>query len=234
MDIHGSVCLVTGANRGLGAAYVRALLDAGAAKVYAAARKPDSIENPGVVGVELDITRSEQIERAAAQCGDVNLLINNAGVMLGARPLDDQAVDAAQVEMQTNYFGTLNMCRAFAPILGKNRGGALVNMLSVVSWFAAPFNGTYCSSKAAEWLLTNAIRVQLREQGTLVIGVHAGFIDTDMARAFTGRAKLSARSVAEQTLAAIVDGREEVLTDDRTRQIKAALPHDLETLYPVS
>ena len=231
MEIDGAVCLVTGANRGLGEAYVRALLGTGAAKVYAGARVPESITVAGVTPVGLDITDGGQVERAAELCADVTVLINNAGINLGTRPLADNALDAARREMETNYFGTLNMCRAFAPILAKNGGGALVNVLSVLSWFAGPTNGTYCSSKAAEWLLTNAIRVQLRGQNTLVIGVHASFIDTDMSRAVTGFPKVSAHSVAEQTLAAIKHGREEVLADDRTRQVKASLSNDLNAFH---
>jgi NAD(P)-dependent dehydrogenase (short-subunit alcohol dehydrogenase family) len=133
--------------------------------------------------------------------------------------------------METNYFGTLAMCRAFAPVLAHNGGGAVVNVLSVVSWLASPFNGSYAASKSAEWALTNAIRVELRAAGTLVVAVHAGWIDTDMA-ANVPETKISTGGVAGQTLDALERGDEEVLTDDKTREVKASLPTDLTSLYP--
>jgi NAD(P)-dependent dehydrogenase (short-subunit alcohol dehydrogenase family) len=231
MDITGSVCLVTGANRGLGQVFARKLLEAGATKVYACARRPDSITEPGVHPVGLDITNQDQVDAAATACGDVTILINNAGVMLMDNHLNPNGAIHAEQEMAVNYFGTMAMCRAFAPILGRNGGGALVNILSVASWYASPFNGTYASSKAAAWLLTNEVRTQLRDQGTHVVGVHASFIDTDMSALAVGVPKVSPESVAEQTIRAIVEGHKEVLADERTRQIKAALPHDLDTLY---
>jgi NAD(P)-dependent dehydrogenase (short-subunit alcohol dehydrogenase family) len=231
VQIEGAVCLVTGANRGLGAVFVKSLLAAGAAKVYAGARNPDSVPDTGAHPVALDITSPDQVSAAAAACGDVTVLVNNAGVMLMDNHLNPNGAVHAEQEMRTNYFGTMAMCRAFAPILGQNGGGALVNILSVASWYASPFNGTYASSKAAAWLLTNEARTQLRDQGTLVVGVHASFIDTDMSALAVGVPKVSPESVAEQTIAAIVAGRKEVLADERTRQVKAALPHDLDVLY---
>jgi NAD(P)-dependent dehydrogenase (short-subunit alcohol dehydrogenase family) len=133
--------------------------------------------------------------------------------------------------METNYFGTLQMCRAFAPVLAHNGGGALVNVLSIASWLTSPFNGSYGASKSAEWALTNAIRVELRSAGTLVMGVHAGWIDTDMA-ANVPDSKISTGDVVGQTLDALERGDEEVLTDDGTRDVKASLPTDLVSLYP--
>ncbi|OBI13382.1 short-chain dehydrogenase [Mycobacterium sp. E2327] len=231
--IAGARALVTGANRGLGKAFVQELLDRGAARVYAAARNPDAVDfdDARVIPISLDITNSDDIRRAASGCPDVTVLINNAGAMLRSPLLASPDLSAARSEMETNYFGTLAMCRAFAPVLARQGGGALVNMLSIASWFANPFNGSYGASKSAEWALTNAIRVELRAQGTLVVGVHAGWIDTDMADA-VAEAKLSPGDVACQTLAAIQHGDEEVLTDDRTRHVKASLPHDLASLYP--
>lgn len=231
MEITGSICLVTGANRGLGEVFVTSLLAAGAAKVYAAARRPASVTSNGAHPIALDITSQDQVEAAAEACGDVTILINNAGVMLMDNHLNPMGATHAEQEMRTNYFGTMSMCRAFAPILGRNGGGALVNILSVASWYASPFNGTYASSKAAAWLLTNEVRTQLRDQGTHVVGVHASFIDTDMSALAVGVPKVSPQSVAQQTIQAIVEGHKEVLADDRTRQIKAALPHDLDLLY---
>jgi NAD(P)-dependent dehydrogenase (short-subunit alcohol dehydrogenase family) len=135
MQIDGSVALVTGANRGLGQAFARELVRRGAAKVYGTARHPDAVTGDGITPVALDITRPEQVAEVARQCAGVSLLVNNAGVMKASTFLDAPNLDAAQLEIATNYFGTLSMCRAFAPVLGANGGGALVNMLSVSSFY---------------------------------------------------------------------------------------------------
>jgi NAD(P)-dependent dehydrogenase (short-subunit alcohol dehydrogenase family) len=157
-------------------------------------------------------------------------LINNAGVMLRTPLLAAPDMSAARGEMETNYFGTLAMCRAFAPVLARNGGGALVNMLSVASWLASPFNGSYGASKSAEWALTNAIRVELRAQGTRVVAVHAGWIDTDMA-ATVADTTIAPRDVAAQAMEAVERGTEEVLTDEGTRHVKASLSGDYASLY---
>jgi NAD(P)-dependent dehydrogenase (short-subunit alcohol dehydrogenase family) len=231
--IEGTTALVTGANRGLGKAFVQALLDRGAAKVYAGARDPGTVDitDARVVPVQLDITNSDDIAAAARDCSDVSLLVNNAGAMLLRPFLSAPDMSAARTEMETNYFGTLAMARAFAPVLAAAGGGVLVNILSVASWFASPFNGSYCASKSAEWALTNALRVELLGQGTLVVGVHAGWIDTDMA-ATVEDSKISPREVVAQTLDAVEKGRPEVLTDDWTRQVKDSVATDQDSLYP--
>ena len=230
--IEGITALVTGANRGLGMAFVQALLDRGAAKVYAGARNPGTVDvtDARVVPVPLDISNFDDIAAVARDCTDVSLLVNNAGAMLLGPFLSAPDMSAARTEMETNYFGTLAMARAFAPVLGAG-GGALVNVLSVVSWYASPFNASYCASKSAEWALTNALRVELRAQGTLVVGVHAGFIDTDMAAAVDDP-KISAHEVAGQTLDAIETGRPEVLADEWTRHVKSSVATDQDSLYP--
>ncbi len=197
MNISGSVALVSGANRGLGRAYARELVRRGAAKVYGAARDPAAVTEPGVLPVALDITDGDQVARVAAQCADVSLLVNNAGVLRYSTFTGAPDLDAARQEMEVNYFGTLRMCRAFAPVLAAAGGGAIVNMLSVTSFFTNPFDASYGASKAAEWSLTNGVRVELHHQGTLVVAVHAGFIDTDMA-ALTDAPKISPESVAGQ------------------------------------
>jgi NAD(P)-dependent dehydrogenase (short-subunit alcohol dehydrogenase family) len=233
VTLAGARVLVTGANRGLGKAFVEELLSRGVARVYAAARNPDTvdIDDDRVVPIGLDVTKPDDICAAASRCADVTVLINNAGVMLRTPLLAGPDLSAARSEMETNYFGTLAMCRAFAPVLAKNGGGAVVNVLSVASWLASPFNGSYAASKSAEWALTNAIRVELRASGTLVVGVHAGWIDTDMA-ANVPETKISTDDVAGQTLDAVERGDEEVLTDDSTRHVKASLPSDQTLLYP--
>jgi len=232
-QIDGITALITGANRGLGKALTQALLDRGAAKVYAGARNPGTVDvtDARVVPVRLDITNPGDVAAATRDCTDVSLLVNNAGAMLQTPFLSAPDMSAARAEMETNYFGTLAMARAFAPVLGAAGGGALVNLLSVVSWYAAPFNASYCASKSAEWALTNALRMELRAQNTLVVGVHAGFIDTDMA-ATVEDSKISPREVAAQTLDAIEQGRPELLTDDWTRHVKNSVATDQETLYP--
>jgi NAD(P)-dependent dehydrogenase (short-subunit alcohol dehydrogenase family) len=231
--IDGITALVTGANRGLGKALTQALLDRGAAKVYAGARDPGAVEvtDARIVPVRLDITNPSDVAAAARDCTDVSLVINNAGAMLQKPFLSAPDMSAARTEMETNYFGTLAMARAFAPVLAAAGGGALVNVLSVVSWYAPPFNASYCASKSAEWALTNALRVELHGQGTLVVGVHAGFIDTDMA-AVVEDSKISPSEVAEQTLDAVEKGQPEVLTDAWTRHVKDSIATDQQSLYP--
>jgi NAD(P)-dependent dehydrogenase (short-subunit alcohol dehydrogenase family) len=231
MRIADSVALVTGANRGLGRVFARELVRRGAAKVYGAARDPATVTEPGVTPVALDITDPEQVSGVARQCPDVSLLVNNAGVMRTSTFLGAPDLEAARQEMETNYFGTLSMCRAFAPVLAASGGGGIVNMLSVTSFFTNPMNGSYGASKAAAWSLTNGIRLELDLQGTLVVGVHAGFIDTDMA-ALVDMPKVSPESVAQQAFDAVEAGQVEVLVGDRTRWVKASLPRDHELIYP--
>jgi NAD(P)-dependent dehydrogenase (short-subunit alcohol dehydrogenase family) len=231
MWINGSVALVTGANRGLGRVLATELLVRGAEKVYAAARDPATVTDPGVEPVRLDVTDPDQVAAMAERCGDVTLLINNAGVLTNNSLLGASGPEPALREMAVNYFGTLAMCRAFAAVLGRNGGGAIVNILSVASFFTNPAMGSYSASKAAAWALTNGVRVELRRQGTLVVGVHSGYIDTDMASDVTA-AKASPEHVAALTLDAVQAGREEVLADERTRALKAAIPHDLQEIYP--
>jgi NAD(P)-dependent dehydrogenase (short-subunit alcohol dehydrogenase family) len=231
MKIAGSVALVTGANRGLGRAYARELADRGAAKVFGAARHPDQVTEPGVIPIALDITDPQRVAEVAAACADVSLLVNNAGIMQASTFIGAPSLDAARAEMETNYFGTLSMCRAFAPVLAANGGGAVVNMLSVTSFYANPFNASYGASKAAAWSLTNGARLELHHQGTLVVAVHASFIDTDMA-ALVDAPKVSPESVAKMVFDAVEAGQIEVLVDERTRTVKASLSRDHELIYP--
>jgi NAD(P)-dependent dehydrogenase (short-subunit alcohol dehydrogenase family) len=230
MKVEGAVALVTGANRGLGAAIADALLDAGAT-VYGAARDPRSITDDRVLPVRLDVTNDDDVARAARECGDVSILVNNAGILRASSSLAPGAVEAAREELETNFFGSMRMARAFAPVLGDNGGGALVNVLSVLSFVSMPQGATYSASKSAAWSLTNALRIELRRQGTLVVGVHAGFIDTDMSATVSGE-KVSPEDVARQIVAALGADAEEVLADPTSEMVKAALPDDLATLYP--
>ena len=222
MKIRDSVAFVTGANRGLGLVFAQELLAAGARKIYTAARSPENIPLDGVVRIPLDVTAPNAITAAARECPDVNLLINNAGICYWSGFLSEGAIEAARSEMETNYFGPLLLSRAFAPVLAKNGSGAVVNILSILSWVAVPDGGTYSASKAAAWSLTNWLRTGLREQGTQVLGVHAGPIDTDMASELT-LPKVKPVDVVRQVLSALEAGRDEVLADEMTGQVKAGL-----------
>ncbi|QHA10200.1 SDR family NAD(P)-dependent oxidoreductase [Streptomyces broussonetiae] len=182
MRIQGATALVTGANRGLGQVMARLLLQHGAQRVYGGARDPRSVVEPGVIPVRLDITDSAQVAAAAGTCSDVTLLGNNSGVLTDSPLLAAPDLDAARTEMEVNYFGTLAMCRAFAPLLTDNSPGAIVNVLSIASWFTNPAMGSYSASKAAAWALTNGIRGELHDTGVLVVGVHCGYLDTTWPR----------------------------------------------------
>jgi NAD(P)-dependent dehydrogenase (short-subunit alcohol dehydrogenase family) len=229
MRIDGAVALVSGANRGLGSAIAGRLLARGA-RVYGGTRRPAEPMAAGVTPVQLDITDPEQVAAAAERCGEVTPLVNNAAIASPA-PLLTGPPDVARREMETNYFGTLAMCRAFAPVLGRTGGGALVNMLSITSFFSFPGLGSLSASKAAAWSLTHGVRMELRAQGTLVVGVHAGAIDTRLA-AGLDLPKHPPEAVADQILDAVEAGHEEVLGDERTRWAKRSVPRDLELVYP--
>jgi NAD(P)-dependent dehydrogenase (short-subunit alcohol dehydrogenase family) len=225
MKINGSVALVTGANRGLGRAYVEALLAAGAARVYAGARDPSAIGDRRVIPIKLDVTSKADVLAAAERCEDVNVLINNAGIMLDTSALAQGSDEAMRREMEVNVYGVLAMVRAFAPILAKNGGGAIANMLSVVSWFTYPFNATYCASKHAALAITNSMRIELKAQGIHVVGVYAGFIDTDMAAA-VNQPKTSPRQVAEETLKGIEARKDHVRADEQAEKYWKLLRED--------
>jgi NAD(P)-dependent dehydrogenase (short-subunit alcohol dehydrogenase family) len=222
ISIDQSTVLVTGANRGLGKAFAEALVAAGAT-VYAGARDPESVTTPGVTAVRLDVTDPASVAAAAAELGDVTVLVNNAGVWRGGGTvLTDESLDGFREELEANVIGPLNVTRAFAPVLATNGGGAVVNVLSVLSWMTSPSAGGYSASKAAAWSLTNVTRGELREQGTLVVGVHVGYMDTDMA-AGVDAPKLAPADLVAQVLEALEKGEEEVLGDETSRFVKSVL-----------
>ena len=177
-----------------------------AAKVYAAARNPKAVTLMGVVPLKLDVTSDEDAVAAARVAGNVNLLINNAGIARPGGFLADGAVEAAREQFEVNFVGPLRMARAFAPVLAKNGGGAIINVLSVTSWMNGPTLATYGASKSAAWALTNGLRLELAQQGTQVVALHAGFIDTDLARDFDAP-KSSPEEIVRTTLDALERGK---------------------------
>jgi len=231
MNIEGSVAIVTGANRGLGAAFCRTLLERGARKVYGGARNPQSIDHPDVIPVQLDVTSAADVAAAAQRCVDVTLLINNAGIGTGTAALADDAIEAARREFETNVYGPLALSHAFAPVLAGNGGGAVINVLSVLAWISMPSTAIYCASKAAGWSLTNSLRQELAAQHTQVLGLYVGYMDTDMTADITAP-KSDPAAVAGQALDGIVAGAHEVLADDISRHVRSALSDDLLSLYP--
>jgi NAD(P)-dependent dehydrogenase (short-subunit alcohol dehydrogenase family) len=222
MKIKDATVFITGANRGLGQSFVRAAQALGAKKIYAAARDPSSVTLPGVVPVKLDVTSGRDTATLATSYPDVTVLINNAGIARGASFLAEGGAQAARAEMETNFFGPLATSQAFAPVLRANGGGAIVNVLSVLSWLNIPSNATYSASKSAAWSLTNGLRGELRGQGTQVLGLHVGYMDTDMTKGISGP-KADPDVVALETLQALEAGKEEFLADELSRGVKLGL-----------
>lgn len=228
--IEGTVALVTGGNRGLGRSLVDALLARGASRVYAAARDPLTVaaDDPRVVPLRLDVTSDDEVTAAAATAGDVRLLVNNAGGLVSASFLDSP-VDDVRREFETNFYGPLRVTRAFVPVIAANGGGHVLNVHSVLSWLA--ISGSYSASKAALWSQTNSLRLELRDRGIGVTGLHSAYIDTDMAAAVDAP-KSSPADVARLALDAVEADQFEVLVDDVTRGVKAGLAADVSALYP--
>lgn len=222
MNVQNAVVLITGANRGIGLAFARELLARGARKVYAAARDPATVTLAGVHALQLDVTQPAQVAAAARQAADVTLVINNAGI---AQPGGFLAQDSDAVSrriFETNFFGVLNVSRAFAPVLKANGGGALLNVLSVASWVNGGELAAYSASKSAAWSLTNALRHELAGQNTQVLGLHMAYVDTDLTRGFEV-AKSSAEEIVQRALDGLEAGAEEVLADALTAQVRQGL-----------
>ena len=229
MDIATSTVLVTGANRGFGRALAAELLARGAT-VYAGARNPDQVDLPGAKPIPLDITDPASVRAAVQATGDVTVLINNAGSPPVADLLTSDPKDI-RLEMDTHFFGTLSMVRAFAPQIAANGGGAILNILSGLSWVSFPEVGAYCAAKSAEWSLTNALRLQLADQNIRVAGLHVGYMDTDMVWNVTD-AKSDPADIARIAIDGVAADAYEILADNASHQAQAALAGGVTALYP--
>ncbi|MFB4425748.1 SDR family oxidoreductase [Streptomyces sp. QL37] len=221
MELKNAVAVVTGANRGLGRHLAAQLVEHGA-KVYAAARRPETVDLPGVHPLRLDVTDQESIREAARIASDATLLINNAGVSTGATLVGGD-LDEVRREMETNFFGPLLATRAFAPVIEGNGGGAVLNVLSALSWFHPAGLGSYAASKAAAWALSDASREELAPRGITVLALHVGYMDTDMAAGVPADQKVAAADVAAQALYGIETGLPEILADETSRYVKQSL-----------
>ncbi|MBQ1095397.1 SDR family oxidoreductase [Streptomyces sp. b94] len=221
MELKNAVAVVTGANRGLGRHLAAQLVERGA-KVYAAARRPETVDVPGVIPLRLDVTDREAIQRAARIASDATLLINNAGISTGAALIGGD-MDEVRREMETNFFGPLAATRAFAPVIEGNGGGSVLNVLSALSWFHPAGLGSYAASKAAAWALSDATREELAPRGITVSALHVGYMDTDMAAGVPADQKAAAADVAAQALYGIETGLPEILADETSRYVKQSL-----------
>ncbi|HJP73802.1 MAG TPA: SDR family oxidoreductase [Pseudonocardiaceae bacterium] len=229
MNISTSTALVTGANRGFGRALAAELLSRGAT-VYAAARTPETVDLPGAIPVALDITDPASVAAAVEATGDVNLLINNAGLTTGSSLLTGDIADI-RLEMDTHFFGTLGVIRAFAPQIEARGDGTILNVLSALSWFAGPTSGAYSSAKGAEWQLTNALRLELAPKNIKVSGLHVGYMDTDMAASVTAP-KSNPADIAKLTVDGIANGDLEIIADEISKQVQGGLGGGVRALYP--
>lgn len=226
VEVAGRVVVVTGGRRGLGAALVDEVLARGARKVYATARSAYADDRPGVITARLEVGSAASVAALAEIASDAEIVFNNAGTLLPG-PLLEADFERVTATFDVNVFGPLRVARAFAPILAANGGGALVNMHSVLSWLGG--GGAYGASKAAAWSVTNSLRLELARQGTQVVGVHAGFIDTEMVAAIEVP-KAKPADVAARIVDGVEAGAAEVLADDATVAVKAALSGPVERL----
>jgi len=227
--IKGAVVLVTGANGGIGTHFVHDALARGASKVYATARRPRDWDDERIVPLALDVTDPASIRAAVEAAPDVTVLINNAGIFPSSAGILEQTETEIRENIETNLFGPLFLARAFAPVLAAKQDAAVIDIHSAVSWFA--FGGIYSVAKAALWSATNSLRLELAPQGVQVVGVHVGYVDTQMA-AFTSDPKTDPADLVRTVFDGLEAGEYEVLADEVSRQVKAALSAPIEAMYP--
>lgn len=228
-SLTGSVVLVTGANGGIGTHFVHEALARGAAKVYATARTPKVWDDERIVPLALDVTDPASIAAAVAAAPDVTVLINNAGTSVSSPGILSHSDEEIRANVETNFLGPLFLARAFAPILSANQGSAIIDIHSGLSWYAVA--GIYSATKAALWSATNSLRLELAPAGVHVVGVHVGYVDTAMAANVTDP-KLDPAVLVCKVLDATEADEYEVLADETSVQLKAALSAPLEALYP--
>ncbi len=226
--LDGAVVLVTGANGGLGEQFVRQALDRGAAKVYATARTPRDWDDPRVVPLKLDVTDVGSIDQAVAQASDTTIVINNAGIARTA-PIATGSIRDLRDLFETNFFGAIAVARGFAPVLGANGGGVLLDVHSVLSWIGLA--GGYSATKAALWSATNSLRLELAPQHTHVVGLHLGYADTPMTKGIEAEMN-DPVDVVRSAYDGIEAGELEILADDLSAQVKQGLAAPIIALYP--
>jgi len=228
-SVKDRVIFVTGANRGIGKSIVEEFLGNGARKVYAAARNLESL-NPlvsqypqQVVPVHVDLNQPETISAAAGLATDVEIVVNNAGILKPTNLLSAESVTTLQTEMEVNVYGLMRVAQAFAPVLKANGGGALVQLNSVASIRNFAELATYSASKAASYSITQALRAVLKDQGTQIVSVHPGPIATDMATdaGFTDVAE-PAEVVPQAIITALADSEFHTFPDSLAKQVGAA------------
>ncbi|MDQ0118720.1 SDR family oxidoreductase [Pseudarthrobacter sp902506025] len=228
-SLNNAVVLITGANGGIGREFVREALARGASKVYATARHPRTWDDDRIIPLALDVTDPASIGAAAEAAQDITVLINNAGASPASASLLTLPEDEIRSNVETNFFGPLRLARAFAPLLKEQEAAAMVNIHSLLSWYATA--GVYSVSKAALWSATNALRLELAPEGVHVLGVHVGWVDTAMA-AHTTDPKLPPAVMVSRVFDALEAGEYEVLADEASARVKAGLSAGIVELYP--
>ncbi|MFT3707448.1 MAG: SDR family oxidoreductase [Archangium sp.] len=222
MKLQNAVVVITGANRGIGREFAQQLLKRGVKKIYGTSRDPRKVDLPGVTPIALDVTSEKDVAAAARIATDATLVINNAGIANFGGLVGAEREAVLRSHLETNVFGALKVASAFAPVLARNGGGAILNVASVASWVSNPLLANYAVSKSALWAVSNGLRHELRAQGTQVFTLHMGFVDTDMTSA-VNMPKSTPADIVQRALDGLEAGTEEILADEFTRQVKQAL-----------
>ena len=223
MDVTNATVFITGANRGLGLAFAREARRRGAKKVYAGMRNTNGFDEPDIIPVRIDVTDKASIAAAAELATDTDLLINNAGIAaLIDGPLANDVEEQSQRLFDTNYYGVVRVTQAFEPILSAKPRAAIINVLSDIVWLPRPILTPYAASKAAAWSFTNQLRFHLRQRGIQVLGLHVGFVDTDLTNGIDVP-KASPEDVVRQAYDALIAGKSEIMADKGTAELKSTL-----------